>query len=286
KAYGWMSICDTGPFFQTGFLNVIDPKGWVDDPDGPVCSEAEYALVADGKKGRGDDVLDDDMRMYNRLENEILARVMARYEKGLKANGVRLKKNQWYGPGAAAQVWLRNKGAPKRTEVEEYMPEWARDICRGSYYGGWFEIFSHGLIPGQTWNYDINSAYPYAITGLPCIRKGHGRWERGKGDPRNQGPFMLCHIHIKGRSNRVGALPYRRKSGNILRPNSCSGWYWMDEIQASKDAGLVDSYTVHEWISYTPTCECDAPLSEVQDLYDYRLSIGKNSAAGKAAKLI
>lgn len=286
KKNGWMSVCDTGPFFQAGFLSVIDPKGWSDDPDGPVCTEKEYALVEDGKSGRGDDVLDDDMRMYNRLENEILARVMVRYEKGLKANGVRLKKNQWYGPGAAAQVWLKNRGVPKRTEVEEWIPEWARETCKGSYYGGWFEIFSHGGIPGTTYNYDINSAYPYAIARLPCIREGHGTWESGEGNIGDTRPFMLCHIHIKGRSNRVGPVPYRRKAGNILRPNSCSGWYWLDEIQASEKAGLVDSYTVDRWVSYTPHCKCQAPLTEVQELYDYRLSIGKNSAAGKAAKLI
>ena len=253
---------------------------------GRYARSIEYALVAKGKAGRGDDVLDDDMRMYNRLENKILSRVMSRYEKGLKANGVRLKKNQWYGPGAAAQVWLRNKRVPKRVTVEECIPEWAREVCRGSYYGGWFEIFSHGLIPGTTYNYDINSAYPYAITRLPCIREGHGTWERGEGNPRSTGPYVLCHIHIKGRSNRVGPVPYRRRAGNILRPNSCSGWYWLDEIQASKVARLVDSYTVDRWVSYTPHCKCEAPLSEVRELYDYRLSIGKNSAAGKAAKLI
>ena len=136
KAAGWMSVCDTGAFFQQGFLKVIDPGAWSDDPDGAVCTEDEYALIERGKAGRGDDALDDNMRMYNRLENEVLARVMGRVEKGLRVNGVRLGKNQWYGPGAAAQVWLRNKGVPKRIEVEEWIPEWGRNVCKASILRG------------------------------------------------------------------------------------------------------------------------------------------------------
>jgi hypothetical protein len=286
KHTGWMSICDTGAFFQQGFLSVIHPRQWADDPDGPVCTDEEYRLVEKGKAGRGDDVLDDDMRMYNRLENEILGRVMGRVEKGLRANGVRLGKNQWYGPGAAAQAWLRNKGVPKRAEVEEWIPEWARNVCKAGYFGGWFEIFSHGLILGSTWNYDINSAYPYAIASLPCIRKGHGTWTRGMGDYRGKAAYVMCHIQMRGASNRMGAVPFRRKTGHILRPRSCQGWYWLDEIQASARAGLVDSYTTNEWVSYEPSCKCKPPVEDIREVYDYRLRIGKNSAAGKGAKLI
>jgi hypothetical protein len=286
KRLAWMSICDTGHFFQMGLLKVIDPGQWKDDPEGPVCTEEEYALVERGKAGRGDDVLDDDMRMYNHLENRILARVMGRLANGFKVNGVKLGKNQYYGPGAAAQKWLQKEGVIKRKEVEEEVPEWARDVCQGSYYGGWFEIFSHGLIGSKqmsTWNYDINSAYPHAIRNLSCM--SHGRWERGSNSNWGDSPYVLCHAHISSASNRIGAMPHRRKDGSIIRPASTSGWYWLDEIQASQAAGLVESYTVDKWVSFTPECD-HKPLEGYQGMYDYRLQIGKNSAAGMGTKLI
>lgn len=281
---GWMSICDTGHFFQMGLLKVIDPGQWKDDPLGPVCSEEEYALVEKGKAGRGDDVLDDDMRMYNHLENRILARVMGRLAAGFKVNGIKLSKNQYYGPGAVAQKWLQNERVIKRTEAEKEIPAWAWDVCKGSYYGGWFEIFSHGLIGTKqmaAWNYDINSAYPHAIRDLPCLL--HGQWERGSGGNWGKAPYILCHARITGASNRVGAMPHRRKDGSIIRPTVTSGWYWLDEIQASESAGLIDSYTVDRWVSFTPECD-HKPLESIQGMYDYRLKVGKNSAAGMATK--
>jgi hypothetical protein len=286
KRAGWMSICDTGHFFQMGLLKVIDPGQWKDDPSGAVCTEAEYALVERGKKGRGDDVLDDDMRMYNHLENRILARVMGRLAAGFKINGVKLSKNQYYGPGAAAQKWLQKEGVIKRKEVEDKVPEWAQRECKGSYYGGWFEIFSHGLIGTKqmtTWNYDINSAYPHAIRDLPCLF--HGRWERGSGSNWGEAPYILCHARVTSASNRIGAMPHRRADGSIIRPTVTSGWYWLDEIQASEKAGLVDSYSVDRWVSFTPECD-HRPLAAIEEMYNYRLKIGKNSAAGMGTKLI
>lgn len=283
---GWMSICDTGPFFQMGFLKVIHSDQWKDDPKGKVCSDEEYALVEKGKAGRGDDILDDDMRMYNHLENRILARVMGRLSEGFKTNGVKLGKDQYYGPGAAAQKWLAKEGIIKRAKLEEIMPEWAIQTCKDSYYGGWFEIFSHGLIGSKqmtTWNYDINSAYPYAIKSLPCLL--HGEWKRGNGSKWDNAPYVLCHAKVISASNRVGAMPHRRKDGSILRPTCTSGWYWLDEIQASEKAGLIESYTVDKWVSFTPECD-HMPLDNIQVMYDYRLQVGKNSAAGKGAKLI
>ena len=46
---------------------------------------------------------------------------------------------------------------------------WAMEAARMTYYGGWFETFVNGVIPGTSYAYDINSAYPYAISTLPCL---------------------------------------------------------------------------------------------------------------------
>ena len=46
-----------------------------------------------------------------------------------------------------------------------------------SYYGGRFEILKRGFI-GKGYLYDINSAYPYALTQIPDLSKG--KWIKQK----------------------------------------------------------------------------------------------------------
>lgn len=107
----WLWICDAGSFFQCSFLKAIDPAGWPE----PVCSEDEYAQILRGKSVRGNAVLDSDMRKYNALENTVLARLMVRLDTGFRSIGINLRRNQWFGPGQAAQEWLNIIGRDDAT---------------------------------------------------------------------------------------------------------------------------------------------------------------------------
>lgn len=209
---GWLYICDTGPFWQTSFLNVIDPKGW---PDGTApCTDVEYSTIEHGKRDRGhvyeygEDSYFADMQMYNVLENEVLARVTTRLNEGFMNDTIPIKipKADWYGPGRAAQLWMdmlhariadpaaveynkyvaRSKSKDTFSQLERQsekgllnadvymsMPTWAYDAARASYYGGWFEQMVHGHC-GNVWEYDINSAYPFIIASLPCLHTTDG----------------------------------------------------------------------------------------------------------------
>lgn len=179
-AQPWMYVCDTGPFFQCSFLKVIDPKEW---PDGAVCSDAEYGVVLEGKSHRADDwtadtwmAARDDLTRYNVTENLLLSRVMERYEQGLLGCGVRLKRDQWYGPGAASQAWMGNEGVSSREQIEVAVPADVLEFGRESYYGGWFEVFAHGHIPGTSTELDVNSAYPAAMAIMPDWTTCEYRW--------------------------------------------------------------------------------------------------------------
>lgn len=221
KAAGWMYICDTGPFWQTSFLNVINPEVW----DGqPVCTQEEYATVVRGKADRGtiaeygSTEYYSEMQLYNVLENEILARVTGRLNQGFMNDRIPIKipKTDWYGPGRAAQLWMdqlhelccdpdareynkyvaRNNAKTENARLERHnetgllnadiymsMPAWFYDAARASYYGGWFEQFMHGHV-GDVWEYDLNSAYPFIIASLPCLHTTglhNGRYTQGKG---------------------------------------------------------------------------------------------------------
>jgi hypothetical protein len=302
---GWMYVCDAGSFFQASLMSVLDPRKW----DVPIVSEEEYAILEEGKRRRDTAVLDAGMRAYNSLENDVLARLMGRVNTGLVQAGIRLKKDQWFGPGQAAQAWLRLIGAPTGDMVREVVPVHGTvravdqrgipgvpprdrqhtpllDAARSSYYGGWFEIFAHGHIPGDTWEYDINSAYPFIISSLPCLLHGTWRHAAAQDDrPSGTGVVVLAHARVRGSNRRIGAMLHRRDDGGILRPQETAGWYWQHELDAAVRAGLIDSIVCDETWDYDP-CGCRPPMRGIAGLYDERLRVGKNSPHGKGLKLV
>lgn len=327
RVSGWFYLCDTGPFWQTGFVNVIKPSSWTN----PVCSDDEYQTIIQGKSDRGmvveygDTDFYGDMVRYNTLENDILARVTQRLNEGFMNDAIPipLGRNEWYGPGRAAQRWMDdlhsriadpesvrdnkangtryrvndpgriNEGGILNADAYDSMPSWFYDAAQASYYGGWFEQMVHGHC-GDVWEYDINSAYPYIIASLPCLHT-HGRhtgvYSSGSGPayPQGDGRFTLLYVHAKGSNPYIGVLPFREPGGSILRPLEVKGWYWAHEIHSAIRAGLVDSMDIERWVSYR-ACTCTPPFDPedigISRMYMLRLDAGKNSPEGKALKLV
>lgn len=275
----WMNICDTGPFFQKSFLKVIDPAEWSD----PVVSQDEFDQIAIGKARRSSAVLDRDMLHYNARENEILARVLQRLNEGFQSLGIHLRPGQWFGPGQAAQAWLDGRAITSE-RLQEVTPQRILEAARMSYFGGWFEIMLHGQMHGSTYEYDINSAYPYIISQLPCLE--HGEWIHRDGEMQWESPFTLVYAKVEGDNPYIGAMLHRDRKGNILRPHMTEGWYWLHEIAAAKRAGLISKDPeIQDWYSYHP-CICPSPLREVRDIYALRKQVGKKTPLGIACKLV
>jgi DNA polymerase family B len=273
----WMSICDTGPFFQKSFLSVINPENWSD----PVVTKEEYETIAAGKRSRGGAHLDDDMRRYNKLENQVLSRVLGSLEEGFTNLGIHLRPNQWFGPGQAASAWLKGR-AITNAELQEHVPAAVLEAARKSYFGGWFEIMAHGIIPGVTWEYDINSAYPHIISTLPCLK--HGEWKHNVLDYTSGASLRLVYATVHCPDKYLGGMLHRDDSGNISRPGETEGWYWEGELAASARATGA-RYDVRECWTYVP-CDCPPPLGEVAGIYDLRRKVGKNTPLGIACKLV
>lgn len=286
----WCFLCDVGGFFQTSFLNVIDPKGWKE----PVCSVEEFEKIKVGKDRRGSAVLDDEMKEYMHLEIEILERVMGVLHGGMRDIGITLSPRQWFGPGQAAAKWLKGK-VRKSEELREVVPDWFMKAARESYFGGWFETFMHGHIRGDVHEYDINSAYPSIIATLPCLE--HGQYSRGTGRPVKAPTYCLIKARVfavgKGNSGNVrttqsvhiGTMPHRNSDGSICRPDVTEGWYWLDELEASRRAGFIGKVDWKEWVGYEG-CECEPPFRGIVELYQKRLEYGKTSPMGKGSKLV
>ena len=299
----WAYICDVGPFFQSSLLTAVNPAKWPE----PVLTSDEYAQLQAGKAARRGPVVpygtpvDPTTIAYNRLENDVLARVMDRYNTGLVAMGVSLTRTQWHGPGQAAQAWMRQEAPDHTGDNWRQLSDWDRqpyDAAMASYFGGWFEIPAHGPIPGTSWDYDINSAYPHIIAQLPCLRPGHGTWHWGEGNPtrrhtgltayrfRKERRYRLLRASVRGSNPYLGAMLHRHPSGRVLRPHGTAGWYWAEEVEAAKRAGLIDQVTVHEWWQYVPSCNCPSPFRTVAQLYRQRLQVGKNAPQGRALRLV
>ena len=275
----WMNICDTGPFFQKSFLKVIDPKEWSE----PIVTGEEYATVSKGKAKRATAYLDTAMLRYNALENEILARVLCKLNEGFQSLGINLKPNQWFGPGQAAQAWLTDRAITSE-RLQEITPSSVMEAARMSYFGGWFELTAHGIITGLTHEYDINSAYPYIISTLPCLE--HGTWTHARYAQTGDASYLrLVYAVIAGNDPHIGAMLHRDPKGNIYRPHQTEGWYWLHELQAAKNAGLIIECRISESYTYYP-CDCPAPLREVRNIYNLRREVGKKTPLGIACKLV
>lgn len=286
----WLYVCDSGPLYQCSFENAIDPAQW---PAGTqVCTSSEFEVIRAGKAARGDEVtvprgtpVDRETIRYNLLENELLARLMGRTNEGLMNMDVKLKKTQWFGPGQAAQAWMRNEAAAHTGEAcRDAGPAEAFEAARMSYFGGWFEIMAHGPVAGVTWEYDINSAYPHIIAGLPCLL--HGTWTHGEGaPPRRKSAWRLVRATVRGSDPIIGPMPHRMYNHSVRRPTATEGWMWQHELTASRRAGLIDRVKWHEWWEYT-LCDCAPPFRAIGPLYRQRIEIGKDSPQGKGMKLV
>lgn len=271
--YLWVN--DVGGFFQTSFLTAIEPKKWPE----PILSDLEFSTIKEGKESRSTAGFDPAMIKYNTLENDVLARMIKVLATGFDKMGVKLNSSQWYGPGQAAGKWLSIIKAPDKNSVEYNVPIQIQEAARASYTAGWFEIFAHGHIPGIVYEYDINSAYPYAIARLPCLE--HGKWSRNV----EETGWTLVDATVRGSHRRIGTMPHRTADGAICRPHSTRGWYWFNELLASINAGGTDSYIIHDAWNFDRFCHHE-PFSDIASLYINRLNIGKNTPLGMAYKLV
>jgi hypothetical protein len=291
----WMYICDAFAFYQTSFQNVIDPKVRKETGQEPYLSDEEYERVKQGKARRADAIFDPEMVEYNRLENKGFSAAMSELDRAFVNIGVRLRKDQFFGPGQVAQRFLRNLKRDDNIDLtsetlRQHVPPWFWQAAHDSRFGGWFEIFYSGIYRGTSWSYDVNSAYPRVMIDLPCLL--HGTYCRGDGSPYDAEVFkgsrfgvgndrVLCLVDawVMGSHPRIGAMLHRLDNGNgsIIRPHQTEGLYWLHEIEAAQRAGLIDVVVYKQWMAYFPCKLCPPPLAKLEALYNDRIDIGKEA---------
>lgn len=293
----WVEVNDVFSFFGVKFGDAL--RDW------EVGSSAQREAIATGKGRRSTftAVLDDETREYNRLEIDLLQELMSKFRAQLDEVGH--LPTRWQGPGAIAETLLRDHRIPRKTQL----PLWPRNgdgkpsgnplddnllyAANYAYFGGRFETASIGQIPGPVYAYDINSAYPHALSQAPCLV--HGRWvesarpesdlyiSRGEYAPRHpsapQPSFYGFPYRESGKIEGFGETRYAG-AGTVSWIGRGLGYYWSMEIQASSKHQRFRNFRT--W-SYIRECDC-RPFDWIPALYEARRRMGK-SHRGKVLKL-
>ena len=228
-------------------------------------------------------------------ELEAVSDLMVEFRRRL--DKVNLRPKLWSGAGSITTNLF------ERHQIKKFMAEQPADIAekaRYAYAGGRFEIIRYGSMKQQkSYAYDINSAYPEALTKLPAL--AGGRWHHIAGDP---GDTEYGLYYVKTRTTKRHQYPNplfaRDEQGNIFYPSNLDGWYWSPEIKTlRKWAEIYDeTYEIDQAFIFEPATD-HKPFAWIKDIYAQRqklkdagdeaevgLKLALNSAYGKLAQQI
>ena len=261
----WIEVSDTSGFFQTSFVKALDR--W------EVGTQEERDHIARIKELRANFTGSQEEQDYNKMECDLLADMMSKVRETCHA--LRINPRKWQGAGQIASDLYRKHKSPK-VGPQISWPVEVGEAANMAYYGGRFEITRIGQVTGSVYEYDINSAYPYAMTQLPCLI--HGEWRKWDGKVHADG---LYFGEFSGGDSLVCPFPIRQKDGAIMFPQTGRGWYWGWEWQAASRAGWHFDIGVG-WECWT-NCDCD-PFGWIDHIYRQRQQIG-SSSKGHVLKL-
>ena len=280
----WVVINDVGSFFQCSFVKALQQWFGEDEEKRDVI-----AAIAEGKEKRAAfGAMTEYERQYNLLEIVMLERLMERFRATCYECGLRPAK--WQGPGNIAAYLFKSKGLPRRAkalhsakggEVTLHFtnPDLVQ-MANDSYFGGRFEPPMIGDIQGPIHYADINSAYPYVYSKLPCMV--HGRWEATNHQP-DSGLYIgdVQFDHRTTPSRALYTLPFRTIVGSIIYPSLGRGIYTSPELDVARNRGVTLKW--NRGYRYYPDCDC-RPFEWVPGIYDERKRLGK-TGKGYAFKL-
>lgn len=235
--------CNVHPFFQSPFVSAVGGgKGW------SVSALEELATLKEWKDKRGGFTLADwdAVSAYNDLENELCVKLMVAFREALISAGLPLPRN-WHGPGAVAKGLLRQHDTKEYLDPEQ--PRDVRDACLRAFFGGRIQCYQIGHFP-ETWDYDLNSAYPAANMLLPSEK---GRWDRIH-EWQGEYPWVVYRVHwnvgdmpvmFDGKRQKkrwnyfypLAPFPWRDETdGRIYYPYEGQGFYWAWEVEPALKA--------------------------------------------------
>lgn len=277
-----VTIDDVVSFFACPFIKAVESIL------GDELNEDDREVVAHGKEARGDNLWDDmpDVLRYWRAEIKLMERMTERFREVMFDAGFKLTR--WYGPGALASYVIRTKGLKDHIQNRPFESA-VHQASKHAYAGGRFELFRIGRIEGPVYGYDINSAYPYALSNAPSLGIEHGEW-RYIERPSKIEEFGVYHIRYrhegKPRLFEYRAMPlfHRDNRGAISFPTNLEGWYWSPEARIAAVVGeryggveIVEGWEWHHDGTY--------PFKFMEEMFNKRMELGKKNVISMPYKL-
>ncbi|MDE1726093.1 MAG: DNA polymerase [Thaumarchaeota archaeon] len=189
----------------------------------------------------------------------------------------------WISSGYLAEKVLIKNGIyiPLFNEI----PYEIQELARQCFYGGRFELIQRGFI-GYCCLYDINSAYPYALTTLPDITDG--RWIRRKSIHPDSKIGVFDIIADIDPTVKIAPFPFIKKNGTICYPSGKFRTYvTLDELKMVEGDPRI-KYKILESYQFIPNKNCRYPFKKfIEEQYDRRMKLKKSgNKLEKAIKII
>lgn len=267
-------IYDVISFFQKPFIGACDEYLGKDWPG--------RDMIIREKQRRGNFTWREisNVSKYNTYELENL--VMLCNELRTRLNGAGLRPKSWIGPGAIASALFTKEGV--KAHMTRALPPEVEEASRYAYAGGRFEPPKYGISRNAAWEYDINSAYPKALSLVPSLAGGTWKYKKF---PKRAKPFGLYRVVWSSPPTADPRLPgplfVRAENGTISYPMSGENWVWSPEVENlpayAEKTGLT--YTLLEAWEFEPATS-HKPFGFVPALYERRKVL---KAAGDGAHI-
>lgn len=179
----------------------------------------------------------------------------------------------WISSGYLAEKVLINNGI--NIPLFNETPYGVQELARSSFYGGRFELIQRGYI-GYCCLYDINSAYPFALTTLPDIT--NGKWISPKKiNQKAKLGFFFISADIEN-TVKIAPFPFIKKNRTICYPcGKFKTYVTLDELKMVEGDPRI-KYTVLESWQFIPNKNCSYPFKKfIEDQYNRRLELKKNN---------
>jgi hypothetical protein len=266
------TVYDLLPFYQKTFLEALKDAR-VEAPD----------IIRQGKRLRGTFTAANAafVSAYNIAELHAMKALFDDLCRTLAAGDCKIRR--WFGPGSCARHYAKARGVEVADDQRKAFLDARRDLATAgletpqylaerqenphacavdAFYGGRFELSQQGCFE-RVWEYDLASAYPWALSqGMPCFACG-GQWRRCEwGDPSARWAVWLASWQPLTTPNKKtpltwGPLPVRL-TRNLAWTSSGLGWYHTVELERAITC-LAHKYrfkVAHGW-TWEPACDHD-----------------------------
>ncbi|GKS67413.1 hypothetical protein YTPLAS73_09600 [Nitrosarchaeum sp.] len=168
--------------------------------------------------------------------------------------------SHWISSGYLAEKILINKGVilPKFDEI----PEQAQELAWNAYAGGRIELVQRGYNK-SCFIYDVNSAYPYALTLVPELTKG--KWIQSK---TIQKDVVIGFFKIKAKiplAQHISPFPFKIRSKLIYPVGEFITFVTLAELQSCEDSSWYEILDSWQYCDPDPYFPYKKPITEMYE---------------------